>query len=171
MAEKWQLVWAGKEVTNRQRSSLESLWMGDIIKATFWNLFTFIHFPWNPRATISIFFSVITQFLGTWYVHSDLFLLILFRKLAYLGPTAPLCSPFGYGFVLEDPYVRTAIFFGRTHDIMFGRTLFEYCVRKDTLHYVWKDTFKNMINKTFLTNSHLLTLKWSEYLRHVKRNP
>ena len=86
MAEKWQLVWAGKEVTNRQRSSLESLWMGDIIKATFWNLFTFIHFPWNPRATISIFFSVITQFLGTWYVHSDLFLLILFRKLAYLGP-------------------------------------------------------------------------------------
>ena len=57
-------------------SSLESLW-----KNTFWNLSTFIHFPWNPRATISIFFSVITQFLGTWYVvHSDLFLRISFEK-------------------------------------------------------------------------------------------
>ena len=77
--------------------------------------------------------------------------------------------------------MRTAVFFqfqlnssfmfGRTHGIMFGRTLFEYCVRMDTLHYVWKDTFQNMINKTFETNSHLLTLKWSEYLRHVKRNP
>ena len=42
---------------------------------------------------------------------------------------------------------------------MFGRTLFEYCVPKTTLHYVPKDTF------------HLLTLKWSEYLCHVKRNP
>ena len=69
--------------------------------------------------------------------------------------------------------MRTAVFFQfqlNSH-FMFGRTLFEYCVRKDTLHYVRKDTFKNMINKTFLTNSHLLTLKWSEYLRHVKRNP
>ena len=62
-------------------SSHESLWMGDIMKNTFWNLSTFIHFPWNPRATISIFFSVITQFLGTWYVHSDLFLRIPFEKL------------------------------------------------------------------------------------------
>ena len=42
-----------------------------------------------------------------------------------------------------------SIVFGRTHCIMFGRTLFEYCVRKDTLPYVRKDTFQNMINKTF----------------------
>ena len=80
----------------------------------------------------------------------------------------------------ENPYMRTAVFFqfqlnssfmfGRTHGIMFGRTLFEYWVWKDTLHYVQKDTFQNMINKTFLKNSRLLTLKWSEYLCLVKRN-
>ena len=84
-------------------------------------------------------------------------------KLAYLGPTAPLCSPFGYGQVLElvggeDPCELNSHFmFGRTHGIMFGRTLFEYCVRKDTLHYVRKDTLhyvrkdtlQNTINKTF----------------------
>jgi hypothetical protein len=56
--------------------------------------------------------------------------------------------------------VRTAVFFqfqldssfmfGRTHGIMFERTLFEYCVRKDTLNYVRKDTFQNMINKKCL---------------------
>ena len=44
-------------------------------------------------------------------------------------------------------------------------------VRKDTLPYVRKDTFQNMINKTFQINSPLITLKWSEYLRLVKRNP
>ena len=64
---------------------------------------------------------------------------------------------------------RTAIFFQfqfnysfmfrRTHGIMFGRTLFEYCVRKDTLHYVRKDIFQNMIDKTFSANSHILTSK------------
>ena len=57
---------------------------------------------------------------------------------------------------------------GHFLNIMFGRTLFEYYVRKDTLHYVRKDTFQNMIIKTFETNSHLLTLKLSEYHRHVK---
>ena len=66
--------------------------------------------------------------------------------------------------------------FGRTHGIMFRRTIFEYCVQKDTLNYVQKDTFQgsafqNMINKTFQTNSSLITLKWSEYLCLVKRNP
>ena len=59
----------------------------------------------------------------------------------------------------EDPYVRTAVLFqfqlnfsfmfGRTHGNMFGRTLFEYCVRKDTLNYIRKDTFENMMNKIF----------------------
>ena len=52
---------------------------------------------------------------------------------------------------------NSSFMLGRTHGIMFGRTLFEYCVRKDTLNYVrkdtlnyvWKDTFQNMINKTF----------------------
>ena len=60
---------------------------------------------------------------------------------------------------------NSSFMFGRTHGIMFGRTLFEYCVRKDTLNYVrkdtlnyvWKDTlnyvrkdtFQNVINKTF----------------------
>ena len=39
--------------------------------------------------------------------------------------------------------------FGRMHGSMFGRTLFEYCVWKDTLHYIRKDTFQNMINKPF----------------------
>ena len=34
--------------------------------------------------------------------------------------------------------------------LMFRRTLFEHCVGKDTLNYVWKDTFQNMINKTVL---------------------
>ena len=67
-----------------------------------------------------------------------------FRLLAYLGPTAPLCSPFGYGKVSElvggeDPYVKTAVFFqfqlnscseghmascleGHFLSIVFGRT-------------------------------------------------
>ena len=59
--------------------------------------------------------------------------------------------------------MRTAVFFQfqlnssfisvRTHGIMFGRTLFEYCVRKDTLNYVRKDTLQNMISKTLLANS------------------
>ena len=42
-----------------------------------------------------------------------------------------------------------SLMFGRTHCILFGETLFEYCVRKDTLDYVRKDTFQNMMNKTF----------------------
>ena len=68
--------------------------------------------------------------------------------------------------------MKTAVFFNfqLNSSFMFGRTLFEYCVRKDTLHYVRKDTFHN-ISKTFETNSHLLNLKWSDYLNHVKRNP
>ena len=40
-----------------------------------------------------------------------------------------------------------SIVFGRTHCIMFGRTLFEYCVQKDTLPYVQKDTFQNTYDK------------------------
>ena len=34
----------------------------------------------------------------------------------------------------------------------------------EEIRYVGKDTFQNMINKKISTNSHLLTLKWSEYL-------
>ena len=30
---------------------------------------------------------------------------------------------------------------------------------EDTLHYVWEDTFQNMIDKNFKTNSDLLTLQ------------
>ena len=43
--------------------------------------------------------------------------------------------------------------FRKTNGIMFGRTLFE--------DFVQKDTFQNMINKIFETNSRHLTLKWS----------
>ena len=32
------------------------------------------------------------------------------------------------------------------------------------MHYVWKDTFKNMINKILQTNSHILTLKYLFYI-------
>ena len=44
-----------------------------------------------------------------------------------------------------------------SHGIMFGRTLFESCVQKDTLHYVRKVTFQNRINTTFWTNSQIST--------------
>ena len=77
--------------------------------------------------------------------------------------------------------MRTADFFQfqLNSSFMFGRTLFEYCVRKDTLHNVRKDTlhnvrkdtFQNMKTKMFYINSHLLTLKCSEYLHLVKTNP
>ena len=71
--------------------------------------------------------------------------LFVFLLLAYLGPTAPLCSPFEYGKVSElvggeDPYEKTAVFFqfqlnscseghmascseGHFLSIVFGRTL------------------------------------------------
>ena len=49
----------------------------------------------------------------------------------------------------EPLFFNSSFMFGRTHGIMFGRTLFQYCVRKDTLHYVRKDTFQNMMNKNF----------------------
>jgi hypothetical protein len=51
--------------------------------------------------------------------------------------------------------------FGRTHGSMFGRTLFEFCVRKNTLHYIRKDTFQNMINKTFLNKLSPINFKMS----------
>ena len=53
----------------------------------------------------------------------------------------------------------------------FEKTLVEDCFWKDTLHYVRKDTFQNMVNKTFSTNSQILNLKWPEYLHLFKRNP
>ena len=108
---------------------------------------------------------------------------------SWRGGSGTLCIFFQFQLNFSLMFGNThSIMFGKTHGIMFGRTLsvlcseghflsivfrrtlFEYCVRKDTLHYVRKDTFQNMM-KTFWTNSHLLTLKWSEYLRHVKRNP
>ena len=66
--------------------------------------------------------------------------------------------------------------------ILFGRTLFEDCVRKDTFWalcleghialcsegQISKYEKKYFLNKL---SPYLLTLKWSEYLRHVKRNP
>ena len=56
---------------------------------------------------------------------------------------------------------------GHFLSVVLGRTLFECCVGKDTLHYVQKDTFQNMINKTFLSKLSHINLKWSEYLRPV----
>ena len=38
----------------------------------------------------------------------------------------------------------------RIYDIMFGRTLFEYCVRKDTFHDVRKDTYMTLCSEGHL---------------------
>ena len=70
---------------------------------------------------------------------------------AYLVPLATFSLHFGYGLVSElvggvnrEPLLLNSSFmFGRTHGSMFRRTLFEYCVWKETLHYVRKDTFQN----------------------------
>jgi len=63
----------------------------------------------------------------------------------------------GFGASWKDgTFLRKAVFFnssfmfGRTHCIMFGKTLFEDCVRKDTLHYVRKDTFQKVKVKDVL---------------------
>ena len=48
----------------------------------------------------------------------------------------------GFGASLRGVFIKAHCdMFGRTHDIMFGRTFFEDCVRKDT--------FQNMMFKTF----------------------
>ncbi len=36
---------------------------------------------------------------------------------------------------------------GHFLSIVFGRTLFKYCVRKDTFHYVWKDTYMTLCSE------------------------
>ena len=63
-------------------------------------------------------------------------------------------SPFGYGEeqglvcdCYESICVKIDIMFRRTHSFMIRTTVFENSVRKDTLQYVWKNNFHNMIEK------------------------
>ena len=61
-------------------------------------------------------------------------------------------SPFGYGKLLElvsNPINLELKLCSEGHfsSIVFGRTLFEYCVWKDTFHFVRKDTYMTLCSE------------------------